>query len=251
LLDIPLFVYDCSTLIGGEGSSVKIVVIDDDPDVHRVIVPFLHAKGYEVLSALTWQAGLRLVREQSPDLVVLDILIPEMDGWDICRRIRTFSNVPILMVSAVARESADEIRGLDLGASSYLVKPIDLAVFLARIKALIRLSKRPLDQVDPPVYVDDHLTIDLKREEYFVRGERISLTYLEQSLLALLVHNIDQTVPSEEIIEELWPEGPRNENMQYVRIYIRRLRKLLEPDPGSPRYIINYHGFGYRFCSQI
>ncbi|MBN1121048.1 MAG: response regulator transcription factor [Anaerolineae bacterium] len=230
---------------------MRIVVIDDDPDVHRVVVPFLTAEGYEVLSALNWQTGLLYVREQSPDLIVLDILIPEMDGWEICRQIRTFSRVPILMVSAIARESEDEIRGLELGASSYLVKPIDLAVFLARIKALIRLSTSAADQDSHPVYVDDHLMLNLTREEYFVKGERISLTYLEQSLLSLLVRNIDQTVPTEEIIEELWPDGTHDENVQYVRIYIRRLRKLLEPDPGSPRYIINYHGFGYRFCSRI
>lgn len=230
---------------------MRIVVIDDDPDVHRVIVPFLQAEGYEVLSALTWQTGLRFVKEQAPDLVVLDILIPEMDGWEICRQIRTFSRVPILMVSAVACENEDEVRGLELGASSYLVKPIEPAVFLARIRALIRLSTSSADHGSRPVYVDGHLMLDLTREEYFVKGERVSLTYLEQSLLALLVRNIDQTVPTEEIIEELWPDATHDENVQYVRIYIRRLRKLLEPDPGSPRYIVNYHGFGYRFCSQI
>jgi DNA-binding response OmpR family regulator len=230
---------------------MRIVLVDDDADTHEVLTTYLESEGFDVLSAYTGPEGIYLVREHDPDLVILDIELPYMDGWDVCQRIRSFSGVPILMITAVAREDTDIVRGLDIGADDYLLKPIRLEVLKARVRALLRRSTN-FDRLDKRrSYVDTRLVVDLDREQVQVEGQRISLSFLEYRLLRILVINIDRAVPMLEIVGELWSENVDDGYARYVRIYIQRLRSLIEPDPHNPRYIVTEHGFGYRFSSQI
>lgn len=230
---------------------MRIVLIDDDLDTHDYITLYLKSEGFEIYSAYTASEGLELTQQKDPDLVILDILMPQMNGWDTCRRIRTFSNVPVLMISAVACNETDIVHGLSIGADEYLTKPLKPLILQARINALLRRSNNATWRHSRQRYVDSHLAADLYRKEVFVRGERVSLSFLEYRLLELLIINAGIAVPTAEIIEELWSEDANNSHDRYVRIYIGRLRKLIEPEPHEPRYIVTEHGFGYRFNPQV
>ena len=228
---------------------MRVVIIDDDSDTHDVLIPYLKSEGFDTYSAYSGTAGLEIVRGKDPDLVVLDVQLPQEDGWEICRSIRSFSNVPILMISAVAQDDNDVIHGLSLGADDYLLKPLRLNVFGARLRALLRRSTSPAWEANTLAYIDHRLMIDLSRRQVYVQGTRVSLSNLEFRLLELLLSSRNQVVPTLEIVENLWSDETNLEYMRYVRIYIRRLREALEPDPHHPQYIITEHGFGYRFVT--
>lgn len=227
------------------------LLIDDDVDTHDIVVPYLITCGFDTHSAYTGNYGLEFARQHSPDLILLDIQLPELDGWEICKRIRSFSAVPVLIISAIALEDEDIIHGLKIGADDYLIKPLHLGVLQARINAVLRRTTRTERHQDNQVYVDQYLMADLRRRQINVRGQRIVLSPLEYRLLELLIRNIDRTVPMDSIIEELWLDPVSNDDYaRYVRIYIKRLRDAIEPDPGRPRYITTDHRIGYRFTSQ-
>ncbi len=194
--------------------------------------------------------ALESLRHFAPDLVLLDVRLPSLDGWQVLRQLRAFSDVPVMMITAVAREDEDIVHGLDLGADDYLTKPFSLKVLRARVQALLRRSAwRDSDWVRS-TYVDHHLMIDLRRDVVTVGGERVSMSSLEYRLLRLLVANANQAIPTLEIIEKLWAEEADETYMPYVRIYISRLREIIEPDSRNPQYIVTEHGFGYRFVGQ-
>lgn len=230
---------------------MRVVIIDDDPDTQEYITLFLESEGFDAYSAQNGVDGLRLTQECDPDLVILDIQLPQMDGWDTCKQIRSFSGVPVLMISAIARDEADIIHGLKIGADDFLIKPLHPRLLMARIDALLRRSHNVAWRDSHRVYIDSHLKIDLHRQEVFVRGERVPLSFLEYRLLDLLVNNANHAVPTLQIIEELWSERVADDYARYVRIYVGRLRKLIEPDLRQPRYIVTEHGFGYRFNPQL
>lgn len=230
---------------------MRVVIIDDDIDTHDFLIPYLKSEGFDTYSAFSGKTGLKSVQSKDPDLIVLDVQLPQVDGWDVCRSIRSFSGVPILMISAIAQEDDDVVRGLSLGADDYLLKPIRLNIFGARLRALLRRSANPAWQVNKLAYIDDRLMIDLYRRQVYVRGSRISLSSLEFRLLELLVSNRNHTVPTLEIVEELWSDQTTSEYMHYVRIYVQRLREALEADPHHPEYIITEHGLGYQFVAHV
>jgi DNA-binding response OmpR family regulator len=229
---------------------MRVLLVDDDQDTHEFITAYLASAGFEVQSAYTGPDGIYATETHRPDVLLLDIELPFMDGWDVCRRIRMISDVPILMISAVAQGEHDVVRGLNAGADDYLLKPFHLDVLKARIHALLRRSITYRQHNSHIGYIDPHLTVDLRQGKVFVQGKQFPLSFLEQRLLELLVANSNATVTSIEIIEALWSDHVEESYLRYVRIYVQRLREVIEPDPHKPVYIVTDYGLGYRFCSQ-
>ena len=230
---------------------MDIILIDDEPDTHQVLGLYLESHGFKVHSAYSGADGLTLMNQHHPDLVILDVLLPQLPGWEVCERIRAFSDVPIMMISALADQEEDVIHGLDVGADDYLSKPLRLGVLRARINALLRRSALPPRRQRRRSYVDAHLMINLDREEVYVCGERVQPSALEYRLLSALVESAGYAVPTAELVEELWSETMYEDYARYVRIYVGRLREIIEPDPRNPRYIVTEYGFGYRFVPRL
>ncbi len=222
-----------------------VLVIDDDAIHLNMVKEALSAADYQVLIAADGQAGLRELYRAHPDLVLLDINMPTMDGWTVCERIREVSNVPIIMLTA--RNAPEEvIKGLDLGADDYIVKPFELGVLLARVRANLRRAASEPTQLEGEGYRDDHLAINLVERRVRVQGQLVRLTPTEFNLLALLVGHAPRTVAYRELLERVWGFEYIND-IDYLRVYIWHLRRKLEPNPKQPIYIINELGVGYRF----
>ncbi len=223
-----------------------VLIIDDDVMHLNMVKDALQAADYQVLTAADGQAGLRALYKAHPDLVLLDVNMPAMDGWTVCERIREVSNVPIIMLTA--RDAPEEvIRGLDLGADDYIAKPFELGVLLARVRANLRRAASGPTQLDSGEgYHDEHLTIDLEERRVRVQGELVRLTPTEFNLLALLVSHAPRTVPYRELLEQVWG-FEYIDDIDYLRVYVWHLRRKLEPDPKNPIYILNELGVGYRF----
>ena len=224
-----------------------ILVIDDDKLTARVISDQLSATGYTVRVAHDGQEGLREMYSHHPNLVILDVMMPKMDGWTTCRRIREVSTVPIIMLTAKDRPQ-DVIRGLDEGADEYVTKPFELAVLLARVRAVLR---RVALQPAPPEpeeisYDDDYLTFNPVDRRVMVNGELVKLTPTEYSLLALLIQNAGRVLPYRQLLEQVWG-WEYIDDVDYLRVYIWHLRRKLEPNPRQPCYVLTEHGIGYRF----
>lgn len=223
----------------------RILVVDDEPRYLRAIQVNLEASGYEVITAGDGQTAVELVAAQEPDLVLLDIKMPVMDGYEACRRIREFSSLPIIMLTALA-ESADKVRGLDLGADDYVTKPFSAEELLARVRAALRRVEYEEQQsVDSPFQAGD-LTVDFARRRVFVGADEVQLTPTEYRLLRELVRHADQVLVPDVLLERVWGLGYEGET-QLVWQAIHRLRKKIESDPQNPRYIETRPGIGYLF----
>ena len=223
-----------------------VLVIDDDTMHLNMVKDALKAAGYHVLTATDGQMGLRALYKSHPDLVLLDVNMPTMDGWTVCERIREVSNIPIIMLTA--RDAPEAVvKGLDLGADDYIVKPFELGVLLARVRAnLRRAASGPAQSAGGEGYHDEHLTINLEERRVRVDGELVRLTPTEFNLLALMVSRAPRTVPYRELLERVWG-FEYIDDIDYLRVYIWHLRRKLEPDPKHPIYILNELGVGYRF----
>jgi two-component system KDP operon response regulator KdpE len=224
-----------------------ILVIDDDKLTARVIHDKLTLAGYAVNVAHDGREGLRQMYQHRPDLVILDLVMPEMDGWTTCRRIREVSNVPIIILTTQDR-SQDIIRGLDEGADEYVTKPFDVAVLLARVRAVLRRVSLPPSSAEREevAYSDDYLVFNAADRRVTVQGELVKLTPTEYSLLALLVENEGRVLPYRTLLEQVWG-WEYIDDVDYLRVYVWHLRRKLEPDPRNPRYVLTEHGVGYRF----
>ncbi len=222
-----------------------VLVIDDEVMHLDMVKDALRTAGYRVLTATDGRAGLRQLYEARPDLVLLDVNMPEMDGWTVCERIREVSNIPIIMLTA--RNAPEEvIKGLDLGADDYIAKPFELGVLLARVRANLRRAASPPTPPENEGYSDEYLTIDLDERRVRVEGKIVRLTPTEFNLLALMVSRAPRTVPYRELLERVWG-FEYIDDIDYLRVYIWHLRRKLEPDPKNPVYILNELGVGYRF----
>lgn len=223
----------------------KILVIDDDPNLLRLIEHTFSKTSAIVYSAKNGEEGLRQFYAQQPDLIVLDIMMSEMDGWEVCARIRQVSEVPIIFLTALNGEE-NIVRGLDSGAVDYVVKPFGPKVLVARAQAALRQAELTLRREKHLIYRDDYLTIDLETHRVFVRGEPVKLTATEYQLLAYLVRNAGQVLAFQQILENVWGSEYKD-SFNYVHVYMWHLRNKLEKDPKDPHYILTEHGIGYRF----
>jgi two-component system KDP operon response regulator KdpE len=231
-------------------AAMRVLIIDDDPAVRETYASKLASAGYEVLVAADGVDGLRVFHEEQPDLVVVDMVMPEMDGLTVVRRVREFSQTPILIFTAQATQEDEIIEGLEAGADEYLVKPVRLNEFAARIQALLRRAQPNAQTTEPISYDDGHLRIDLVAREVTVGDERLHLTPTEFKLLAVLLENAGRVVLQRDLLEKVW--GPEYvDDIYYPRVYVSQLRRKIEVDPGNPLYIITEHRVGYRFEKQI
>jgi len=226
----------------------RILVVDDEPAQLRLVDQVLTSSGYEVLKAETGQQALRVIFDRKPDLVLLDVMMPGMDGWQTCGRIREISDIPIIMLTGKRNTEDDIVKGLNCGADEYLLKPLGNRELVARVKATMRRSELPssLDETKKNVYDDSYLTVDVFERKVTVNGERIKLTPREFRLLALLIENADRILTHRQVLEKVWG-WEYIDDVDYVRIYIAHLRQKIEAYPGEPRYILTEPGVGYYF----
>jgi len=226
----------------------RILVIDDDAAFVRLVDQVLTHQGYAVVGAGNGPEGLRLLFSQKPDLVLLDVVMPGMDGWQTCQRIREICDVPVIMLTGKQQAEDDVVRGLDCGADEYLFKPVGNRELAARVRAVLRRLDLPasVEPKKPVIYGDDFLTVDIAEHSVMVNGGRVKLTPREFRLLALLVENAGHIITHRQVLERVWG-WEYTDDVDYVRIYVSHLRQKIEPDPAAPRYIITEPGVGYSF----
>jgi two-component system KDP operon response regulator KdpE len=223
--------------------NTTILAVDDDPTLLRFLAEFLEHEGFRVVKADRGQAALKLFFEERPDLVVLDLMMPGMDGWEVCARIREMAKTPVILLTAKDTE-ADKLRGFRLGVDDYVTKPFSLAELTARVRAVLARSASRLEGEVSQVQSGD-LSIDLKKREVLLGGERIPLTRTEFRLLAYLARRAGEAVSQDELVAEIWGSDSKRGGSA-LRRYVWLLRRKLEADPANPRLIVNVHGFGYR-----
>ncbi|MCP4141811.1 MAG: response regulator transcription factor [Chloroflexi bacterium] len=223
----------------------KILIIDDDAQLRRLMEYPLSKEGANVVLATNGKDGLRQLYSEKPDLVILDVMMPEMDGWETCKNIRQLSDVPIMMVTARGKED-DIIRGLDLGADDYITKPFQVKVLVARVRATLRRANLKPERESKVSYSDDYLTVDIEAHRIFAAGEPVKLTATEFRLLAYLLENAGRVMSFNQILENVWGWDYVGDD-NYIRVYIWHLRKKIEKDSKNPEYIQNIQGIGYRF----
>ncbi len=228
--------------------SAKVLIVDDEAAIRDALGRKLKREGFTVTLAGNGLEGLRAFHSERPDLVVLDIVMPAMDGLTVCQRIREVAETPIMMLSAKAITENDIVEGLNAGADEYLVKPVRLNEFVARVRALLRRAQRAASEVEAG-YNDGYLSVDLQRRHVYVNGQKVHLTPTEFKLLTVLLENAGRVVPQRELLEQVW--GPEYvDDVYYPRVYISQLRRKIEPDPSNPTYILTEHRVGYRFEKQ-
>ncbi len=225
--------------------SKLILIVDDEARMRRFMQMNLDLEGYRVIEAENGMQAVERVRDALPDLVVLDVMMPQMDGFEALRLIREVSNVPVIMLTVNADEDS-RVKGLDLGADDYVTKPFSPRELASRIRAVLRRfeATSPIDK--GMIVVDDDLQIDLNTRHVIVRGEAIKLRPIEFKLLYHLVTNAGWTIPHETLLAKVWGHEYRDET-HYLRLYITYLRQKIETDPAHPKYILTERGVGYRF----
>jgi len=224
--------------------AARILVVDDEPNIIATIAPLLRARGYEVFSAMTGSAALDAVGRDKPDLIVLDLGLPDMDGAEVCRRIREGSSVPILVLSARGAEG-DKVKALDAGADDYVTKPFGTEELLARIRAALRRVDGAAQSTEPIVRGD--LVIDRERFRVMRGNEEVRLTPKEFELLSYLAQHPGRVLTHRTILKAIW--GPyATDQVEHLRVLVGALRKKIEPNPSSPKYILTEPWVGYRFA---
>ncbi|MEE9400224.1 MAG: response regulator transcription factor [Dehalococcoidales bacterium] len=226
---------------------ISVLLIDDDPQLIRLVRANLETVGYRVLTAMDALSALKLVEMEMPDLILLDIMLPEIDGYELCQRIREFASIPIIMLTAKV-EDTDKVRGLKLGADDYITKPFNVQELLARIEAVLRRTQDFEEINQPRTFTGGDVSVDFVQRRVTVRGEEIALTITEYKLLSQLVSNAGKVMLHRELLTNVWGQEYQDE-VEYLRAYIRHLRQKIEEDPHQPRYILSKPGIGYTFIS--
>ncbi len=227
-----------------ETETVSILVVDDEPEIRRAVLGGLRAQGYEVRAAADGEEALRLASAATPDLVILDLMMPGIDGLEVCRRLRAWSDVPILVLSARAQER-QKVQALDEGADDYLTKPFGMDELTARIRAALRRHRRA-QPANAPTFTAGDLMMDYARRLVFKGGSELKLTPHEYGILRYLTQNADRVVTHRQLLAAVW--GPEDvEETQYLRVHVGHLRRKIEDVPARPRFIVTEPGVGYRF----
>ena len=226
-----------------------ILIVEDDINTARLISVYLDREGFQTVTAADGKSGLALAEQRSPDMVVLDLMLPEMDGWEVCRRLRRKSNVPIIMLTARGDE-IDRVSGLSLGADDYVVKPFSPRELVERVKAVLR---RVQGTVGGHSRILSHATLqlDLKNRRVSREGRSIDLTPHEYNLLKTLMASPGRIFTRDELLDRLYPMGDTTVIDRVVDVHIGKLRQKIEPNPPVPQFILTVRGIGYRFADRL
>jgi two-component system, OmpR family, KDP operon response regulator KdpE len=227
------------------GEQRTILMVEDEAGLRNAVRIYLEMEGYRVVTAVNGEEGLEKVRQDLPDVILLDVMLPGIDGFETLRRLRRFSAAPVLMITAKGDEN-DVVKGLRLGADDYVRKPFGQAELASRIQAVLRRTSAAATEDDTAIVVDDYLTLDFVRHEVYAGGEKVQFRPTEYRLLYHLATNPGRVQTYEQLLAKVWGPEYRDED-NYVRLYITYLRKKIEPDPAHPRYILTERGLGYRF----
>jgi DNA-binding response OmpR family regulator len=226
-------------------SAAKVLVVDDEPTVREVVAGYLRRDGHQVFEAADGTTALQVIDSEPPDLIVLDMMLPGVNGLDVLRRVRSTSDVPVIMLTARSEES-DRVAGLELGADDYVVKPFSPRELAARVNGVLRRTNGRVSTARTPIVVGD-LTIDPLSREVSLAGRVIELTPKEFDLLAFLASSPRQVFSRAQLLESVWQSSPDWQDPATVTVHVRRIRNKIEDDPETPRWITTVWGVGYRF----
>jgi two-component system, OmpR family, KDP operon response regulator KdpE len=230
-----------------ENAPRLVLIVDDEARMRRFIRMNMELEGYQVIEAANGMEALEEVRQHTPDLVIMDVMMPEMDGFETLAMLREVSTVPVILLT-VKGDEEDIIQGLKLGADDYITKPFSPRELSSRVTAVLRRAAWPAPTPRTILKIDDRLSIDFNRHQVIVEGERIDLRPTEYRLLNHLIQNAGWVVPHETLLAKVWGYEYRDET-HYLRLYINYLRKKIEEDLSNPKYILTERGVGYRFAS--
>ena len=228
---------------------MRILLADDDPDISEIVGFVLRRQGYQLLTATNGLEALDMFRRERPDLIVLDVMMPKMDGYEVCKRIRASDTVPIIMLTAKDDES-DKVAGLDLGADDYLTKPFSHKELLARIRAVMRRTQIDSEKSAPPLLETGPIAMDSSRHSVHLHGESVALTPTEFQVLRCLMINFGRVVTHETLLNYAWGSNFEGET-EMLKVHIRHLREKLEAHPSSPTLIKTVRGVGYRLADEL
>jgi two-component system KDP operon response regulator KdpE len=226
-----------------------VLVIDDEPPIRKFLRVTLAANGYVVAEAETGRMGLIAVASRHPDLIVLDLGLPDMDGVDVTRQVREWSTVPIIVVSARGKEQ-DKVVALDAGADDYLTKPFAVGELLARVRVALRHAARAKADTGEPTFAVGDLRVDLLHRQVTLAGVPVHVTPNEYRLLTVLVKHAGMVLTHHQLLREVWGAGSSQEH-HYLRVYMNQLRQKLEADPSRPKYLLTEVGVGYRLVGEV
>ncbi len=221
-----------------------ILLIEDEPQMRRFLRITLQGHGYRLVEAGTAQEGLMQATTRNPDIVLLDLGLPDLDGLEVTKRLREWTQTPIIVISAREQEQ-DKVKALDAGADDYLTKPFSAGELMARIRVALRHAARQTAGRQEPVFILQNLRVDLAQRQAFIDDKEVHLTPIEYKLLTVLVRHAGRVITHTQLLKEVW--GPAHVNeVQYLRVYMTQLRHKLEADPARPRFLMNEPGIGYR-----
>jgi len=227
----------------------RILIVDDELSIIKFLRANLEAKGYEVLTAMNGAEAIQTIEMELPDLVILDIMMPKMDGFEVCRQLREWSQIPIIMLSARGDES-DKVKCLDLGADDYITKPFGASELTARVSAVLRRTEAVATIPTQPSFTSGDLKINFVKRQVTVADKEVKLTPTEYTLLQDLTLNAGKVLTHAHLLNKVWGQEYHDER-QYLHVFIRRLRAKLEPNPTKPRYIVTVPSVGYQFTDTV
>ena len=231
------------------GEKTKLLIIEDDADLVKALELYFSRAGYEVVTAANGLEGLQVLYKERPDIVILDIAMPKLDGWEVCRRIRELSQVPIVILTARVQED-ERVKGLKLGADDYVVKPFSLKELDARLEAVLRRARAARPIKEGVIFANNELVIDSDRLIVTREGRHVELTPTELRLLLFLAENEGRVLTHKQILEKIWG-AEYVDDVDYVKLFVYRLRRKIEADAENPRYILSERGIGYRFVNPV
>jgi two-component system, OmpR family, KDP operon response regulator KdpE len=225
-----------------------VLIIEDDSQIRRFLRVTLGSSGYQLLEATSAQEGIKHVGLQHPDLIILDLTLPDSDGLEVARQLREWTQTPIIVLSARNQEK-DKVAALDAGADDYLTKPFGTEELLARMRVALRHALRSMHGSDDPIFSVGDLRVDMAHRQVFVGAEEVHLTPIEYKLLLMLVQNAGKVITRRQLLHDVWGAAYIDES-HYLRVYMGQLRHKLEADPTRPRYLITEPGVGYRLRTE-